>query len=603
MRLLNARTLKFHEFSRNPPRYSILSHTWGWDEDEVSYRDIIDSVGAGRRAWSQKVIPCAARVIQDGYEYVWIDTCCIDKSSTVEVSEAINSMYRWYHDAQQCYVALLDVPVYDTDPQANTSKFCQSRWFTRGWTLQELLMPKIVYFFNAGWKYLGSRNDLAPLLWNITGIGAAYLTNNDTFQKASIAVRIYWASRRETKRPEDQSYSLLGLFGVSMPPIYGEGAEQAFLRLQKQILETQADDSILAWGISPGLSSSLIIDKSPSSLLAQSPSDFLFSGDVAATVNDSSTDMIATSSCIVTSTTALFQIRAYRCETEPGYGYIKLKCRLRVNDHGIIKYRSIAMPIAWSDTGGNEVCFRVRHPNVFFFPINEGVEEKIVTLYVHSRSSVLVRHVAQFGTFRFLCNAAHAKITAMCPKSAWNDSLSGFTFEAGSAVMAVRLSCNAPPKKDYVIVVVLPTREFTTYARWLVMEDTENTPLEAVVSCWVYFRNSAKTTPFNHTLTREISIRTSYRKPSPNCSYVLEVLPGGPSNPPHPAYDSVGAEMKYLKMSRKAAAIDMEVKKLLDAKSALTVKMKEMDQKPLPALVHGPGFDYNRAKVLALIPR
>ncbi|EPE03096.1 hypothetical protein F503_08710 [Ophiostoma piceae UAMH 11346] len=580
MRLLNAKTFKFHDFHRNPPQYAILSHTWGRVEDEVSYRDINDSTATDRKAWHQKVVPCAERAIEDGYDYIWIDTCCVDKSSAVELSEFINSLYRWYREAQICYVVLLDVPVEDTDPQVKTSKFCQSRWFTRGWTLQELLAPKDVCFFNAGWSCLGSRDHLAILIWNITGIEVEYLINNDTIKKASIAVRMYWASRRETKRPEDRSYSLLGLFGVFMWPIYGEGAELAFERLQEQILKKlPGDDSILAWGVSPGLGSNSIIDKLPSSLLAQSPSDFLFSGGIEAAVNDNSLDFNSTTACIVTTATALFQIRAYRCETEPGFGYIRLKCRLRLNYHRDSEYCSIGIPIAWNTKGRSDVCFRVRHPNLFFLQTDE-TEEQAVDLTVNS-CSVMVQPVARSGTFRFQWNPDDVKITAVCPESAWEEGNNAFTFEMGPAVMAVRFSSKLLHKKDYVVLVVSPTREFTKYTRWFVLRDSENTPLEVIVGCQ-HFHRAVERPPFGCPLTRELSIHVTHNESL--ARYIFEVLVGELDCPPHPAVKGVDTKTEYLKMKRESVAIDIEVKKLLDNKEALALKMKEMDQEPLPVL-------------------
>lgn len=111
------------------PPYAILSHTWGPSKDEVTYHDLLNGTGRNKMGYC-KLEFCRKQAEQDRLQYFWVDTCCIDKTSSAELSEAINSMYSWYQAAEVCYAYLADVPSNNT--------FSCSRWFTRGWTLQEL---------------------------------------------------------------------------------------------------------------------------------------------------------------------------------------------------------------------------------------------------------------------------------------------------------------------------------------------------------------------------------------------------------------------------------------------------------------------------------
>lgn len=183
---------------------------------------------------------------EQGFGWIWNDTCCIDTRSSAELEEAINSMYRWYAEAAMCLAYLQDVPD-DCPIEDASSAFRKSRWFKRGWTLQELLAPHCLVFLSANWKHLGTKFGLADLLQDITGIDAEVLTFRRALQHVSVARRMSWASKRETSRTEDQAYSLLGIFDVSMATIYGEG-EYAFRRLQVKIMKRTADHTLFAWG-------------------------------------------------------------------------------------------------------------------------------------------------------------------------------------------------------------------------------------------------------------------------------------------------------------------------------------------------------------------
>ena len=221
------------------PRYAILSHTWGADTEEVSFKDMMDGTGK-RKSGYDKIRFCGEQAGRDGLQYFWIDTCCIDKSSSAELQEAINSMFRWYRDAAKCYVYLADVsrPALDTDVKSSQLpwelSFRKSRWFTRGWTLQELVAPAIVEFFSEEGEQLGNKKSLERHIHEVTGIPVKALRGSP-LSDFSVPERMLWAEKRETTRKEDKAYSLLGIFDVYMPLIYGEGRENAFKRLREEM--------------------------------------------------------------------------------------------------------------------------------------------------------------------------------------------------------------------------------------------------------------------------------------------------------------------------------------------------------------------------------
>ncbi|CAH0025049.1 unnamed protein product [Clonostachys rhizophaga] len=276
MRLINIETQKLEEFFGDAiPPYAILSHTWGADDEEISFRDIqtgggnIEKAGYGRI----KFEGCCNQAKKDELKYAWIDTCCVDKANAVELSEAINSMFRWYKRAAFCYTYLSDVPPGDNSWDSG-SKFFASRWFRRGWTLQELLAPEELHFYNQEWTFIGTKGDMSKEIETITGIPRQFLLGWEDFWDATVAQRMSWAANRGTKREEDIAYCLLGIFGVTMPMIYGEG-DQAFIRLQEAIMKHTRDDSILAWGLNAVESvPSNSTDVVSAGILATAPSDF-----------------------------------------------------------------------------------------------------------------------------------------------------------------------------------------------------------------------------------------------------------------------------------------------------------------------------------------
>lgn len=278
MRLLHVKELRLEEFlDGNVPFYAILSHRWG--SDEVSYQDFVGGYkkdGAGYK----KIIECceyAAADIQsidiraeyrrlklwgfekwadlwdsdwvwvDTLDWVWIDTCCIDKSSSAELSEAINSMYHWYAESSACYVYLSDVTKSDGIGQT-LSELQESQWFTRGWTLQELLAPKDLMLLDKNWTELGTRSHLLANVAKAAGIAEKRLERrwSNEASGVSVAERFSWAACRNTTRVEDGTYCLLGLLGQNMPLLYGE-RNKAFLRLQLEIIRSSNDESVFVW--------------------------------------------------------------------------------------------------------------------------------------------------------------------------------------------------------------------------------------------------------------------------------------------------------------------------------------------------------------------
>lgn len=272
MKLLNVKTLQIEEFLENRlPAYAVLSHTWG--QDEVSFRDIRRIKVAKKRAGFAKIAYTCTQAQEDGLAYAWVDTCCIDKSSSAELQEAINSMYRWYAKADICYAYLADFRWTSfTSPNTPDETLGSSAWFGRGWTLQELIAPKEVKFYDVTWTAVGRRSTTLGVLKSITKIDASVLNHTRALSSVSIAKRMSWAAYRQTSRPEDIAYCLLGIFEVNIPMLYGEGS-RSFIRLQEEILRTSNDHSLLAWGIKAA--------RKTGTLLAESPTDFAECHEIA----------------------------------------------------------------------------------------------------------------------------------------------------------------------------------------------------------------------------------------------------------------------------------------------------------------------------------
>ncbi|KAI1812802.1 heterokaryon incompatibility protein-domain-containing protein [Poronia punctata] len=298
MRLLNCATLELEEWVQSPPRYAILSHTWS--DNEVTLEDMKDLSKARQMKGYAKIQATCQMAMSQGIRYAWIDTCCIDKSSSAELSEAINSMFALYQGSTVCYVFLSDyrhAPDFEmteedivdsfktftdvergfSDPLPLTSTqvdirlrirkaLGKCRWFYRGWTLQELIAPRVVEFYDQNWFCFGSKLQLAPILSWITSIDEAVL-NGSPLDQVLVGRRMSWAANRQTRRVEDMAYCLFGIFDINLPLLYGEG-NKAFIRLQEEIVRSSNDLSIFAW------TATMSDHRAFRSLWASSPSEF-----------------------------------------------------------------------------------------------------------------------------------------------------------------------------------------------------------------------------------------------------------------------------------------------------------------------------------------
>ncbi len=263
------------------PSYAILSHTWEADDQELTFQDLISGTGRNKDGY-RKIQFCGDQAKKDCLRYFWVDTCCIDKSSSSELSESINSMFQWYQNAEVCYVYLADLP-----PGSDVSRLLLCRWFTRGWTLQELVAPNVVKFYDYQWNLFGTKDELVDIISSFTGIPSLLLLGHSALSDSSIAARMSWAAQRQTTRLEDLAYCLLGIFEVNMSLIYGEGM-RAFRRLQEEIIKRNNDLTIFAWEL-PQESRPQFVG-----LFAPSPSAFAASSGIVPFSDDSNINFSVT---------------------------------------------------------------------------------------------------------------------------------------------------------------------------------------------------------------------------------------------------------------------------------------------------------------------
>ncbi|KAH7305824.1 heterokaryon incompatibility protein-domain-containing protein, partial [Stachybotrys elegans] len=355
MWLLNAVTFRLEQLPEGPllPPYAILSHTWG--DDEVTHQDVRSTDPRERADVREKLgwhkIENTCRLAcQYGLSHVWIDTCCMDQTSSAELQESINSMFRWYEQADICIALLSDVAEGE-DVAAETSQFRKARWFTRGWTLQELLAPAEIDFYDASWRFLGTKTELRYLIAEITGIGLGYIgdylgfpamSSYERLSKASVAERLSWVAERETKRQEDLAYCLLGIFNINIAMLYGEGIK-AFRRLQEEIMKVSGDSSILSWGLEESCCSWRLDE---SSILAPLPTHFKNCREVQSCIING----------VVPPTFSIhqkgLQLKA-ATRVDPMYDkliYVSLGCRLPVKDDGPPAATVVVLPLVSADT-------------------------------------------------------------------------------------------------------------------------------------------------------------------------------------------------------------------------------------------------------------
>jgi hypothetical protein len=236
------------------PFYAVLSHRWGSNEDEVKFEDIQD----GKRMFDDRSKPgydklrfSYDQVMRSGLRYFWIDTCCIKKTDSSELARSLNSMFYWYQRAAICYVYLSDVSIDDTTAAPGAFKWAyalaKSKWFTRGWTLQELLAPSSVAFFTKEGHLIGNKKDemLARVIANVAGVPTPAL-RGVPLSRFSIETRRTWAARRTTTVPEDTAYCLMGIFDVQIPMLYADGEyhkrqKVALAELDRAIMNATVD--------------------------------------------------------------------------------------------------------------------------------------------------------------------------------------------------------------------------------------------------------------------------------------------------------------------------------------------------------------------------
>ena len=246
MRLLRIRSTgaivtEYFDDNGYVPPYAILSHTWGSDNEEVNFRDITKGRGQSKEGW-QKLEFCGEQAASDELRYFWVDTCCIDKSNSEELGRAIRSMYRWYEQAAQCYAYLADVEGIDARGKRRKDweyAFRNSRWFTRGWTLQELIAPDTVTFFSSDGVRLGSKGgSLQKIIREVTGIPKEVLRGTPV-SGYSVKERLSWYGNRQTKEEEDEVYSQMGILDTMIITAYGEGKRNAWRRLNIELAGTE----------------------------------------------------------------------------------------------------------------------------------------------------------------------------------------------------------------------------------------------------------------------------------------------------------------------------------------------------------------------------
>ncbi|KAF5702324.1 beta transducin [Fusarium mundagurra] len=243
MWLINTTTVALEDKNISSTPYAILSHTWG--EDEVTFEDMMTGQEKGKKGYV-KIIHTCRLAKERGIAHAWVDTCCVDKRSSAELAEAINSMFNWYKLSEVCFAHLEDLDLHHGPEDDQLSGLSSCRWFTRGWTLQELIASRNLEFYDSAWNYRGTKAQLQERISGITGIDTAVLEDNAILETIPVGKRMSWAANRETTRVEDLAYCLLGIFGVNMPMLYGEG-NKAFGRLQEEIIKETTDLSIFAW--------------------------------------------------------------------------------------------------------------------------------------------------------------------------------------------------------------------------------------------------------------------------------------------------------------------------------------------------------------------
>ncbi|CEJ93232.1 hypothetical protein VHEMI08840 [[Torrubiella] hemipterigena] len=268
MKLLQIQTSRIIEIlPPNIPKYAILSHTWDVVTKlppPAAIQWAVDVQSKKYLALLPKIIEASRLALEQGIDYLWTDWLCIDSSSSASLEKAVNGALSLLQQCALCIVHLDDLEKDSFDEEG----LAQCRYWTRSWTLQELIIPQNVQFYDASWKLCGEKHDadVSTIVSTVTGIPVPVLVEPDALWDTALAVRMSWAARRTCRREEDIAYSLLALAGVTLQVRYGEGSEATFLRFQEEVLRNTRDTSLLAWRSSVG--------DLPRGLLARSPLEF-----------------------------------------------------------------------------------------------------------------------------------------------------------------------------------------------------------------------------------------------------------------------------------------------------------------------------------------
>jgi hypothetical protein len=423
--------------------------------------------------------------MKDGLEYAWIDTCCIDKTNAVELSEAINSMFQWYSNASICYTYLSDVPTGD-DVRDPSSKFFSSRWFRRGWTLQELLAPRELQFFSSTWSFLGTRSELSVMVQNITGIPRPFLLGWASLQEASVAQRMSWAAMRVTKRKEDVAYCLLGIFGVMMPMIYGEG-DQAFRRLQEEIMKHTRDDSILAWDFEPAEpipNNSAVA--APGGVLAASPSDFKDCGQIVSLEQ-------------YTESLSSFEISGGRLRTQLTLSttpanevYALLNCGLEHNTDQVV---GIPLHNAASGSPSDEYVRPLGRRSVLLPKATSNISSKLIHIRRDRQSSTTAMNRRHWFFIEEPVNP-DLELIEVEPQARWHKDR-GMIATAneleGNIIQrtATRFRSKSGGSRDFVVILEFEVKRSQVQTRCHVMTSSRDTSLKDLVQKLIYIRQEA----------------------------------------------------------------------------------------------------------------
>lgn len=442
MRLINTRTLQLEEFhDGNIPGYAILSHTWG--TAEVTFQDMT-SLGEAelcRKVGYAKIKQCCRQALEWGFRYAWIDTNCIDKSSSAELSEAINSMFRWYQASGACFAYLSDLFAVPTDEDFEES-FARVRWFTRGWCLQELIAPRNLHFFNAAWKRIGSKYTLREMISKITCIEEIDLFSPD-LSFIPVAKRMSWAASRETTRTEDMAYCLLGIFDVNMPLLYGEGTK-AFIRLQEEIMRQVEDHSIFIWQAPRQLLASRRLG-----VLAKHPSSFFGAVDVELRPSARSEHYSVTSK----------GIRIQLPVIEHQRGNVAILDCYPANDPSKV----FGLPLTPPVSDNSDVLARYPKDNLFIFDTEDIAKAKLQTMYLlkadtttQSESQNLDR--CWVRSFEMTC--CGYKLSHVIPPVSWDMQQRTMSIRQWWSIIRTSLAFTSDDGKGFVIVLRLdPTNE------------------------------------------------------------------------------------------------------------------------------------------------